>query len=135
VREVALVALIAHRRGSVLLARRSGEGLFGGMWEPPMVEAEPGREAARALSRLLGQPGIELAYVAEHTHVLTHRKLRVRIATGAVRRPRLDAPEPYDGLGWHDPAPRSRGPYSTLCRRILDAWLGAPSSAITSRRA
>src|SRR5215471_8295018 len=53
-REVHLVALVTRRGDKVLLGRRRPRGLFGGLWEPPMVEAGQGKKAGERLGALLG---------------------------------------------------------------------------------
>jgi A/G-specific adenine glycosylase len=79
---VALVALVpARARGaepSVVLARGEGS-LFGGLWNLPACEGE-GRAAARALCEQLGVRGeLDARPAAAVEHVLTHRKLDVRL--------------------------------------------------------
>ncbi len=54
---VAMVAAVAWRGGRVLLAQRSAQGLFGGMWEPPLVEAASVAEARIALRGLRARRG------------------------------------------------------------------------------
>ncbi len=127
--EVHSVAAVIALPGGVLLARRAGDGLFGGLWEPPRVESEQPSAAnarARARSTIAAWLGVEVelhgrAKIVEH--LLTHRRLVVRVhraTLGAV--PRAIAPEsgydalavvPLDALG-------ERG-LSTLARRVLEA--------------
>jgi A/G-specific adenine glycosylase len=124
VRTVSLVALVARRGGSVLLARRSPGGLFAGLWEPPMVEGAPGTGAERLLCELLGVRSIAPSYGPELTHLLTHRRLVVRIAEVRIGAAALRARPPYDRLAWRRV---SRSPLSTLARKLLDACPGPPS--------
>ena len=79
-REVSLLALVSRRGKRVLLARRRPGGLFGGLWEPPMVECEE-TSAEASLHAMLGVPVGEMTRVGEQVHLLTHRKLRITIAT------------------------------------------------------
>ncbi|HEX9243346.1 MAG TPA: A/G-specific adenine glycosylase [Anaeromyxobacter sp.] len=81
-RPLALACAIVRRRGALLVARRPAQGLFGGLWSPPLAELAPGRDAARTLeAALLRDHGLvarargELA-TCERT--LTHRALTLR---------------------------------------------------------
>jgi A/G-specific adenine glycosylase len=67
--------LVATRRGAVLLARRTHDSLFAGLWEPPSIEG-----AARARTELLASfPIAEAKHVGRVEHVLSHRKLTVDV--------------------------------------------------------
>jgi A/G-specific adenine glycosylase len=122
-REVALLALVTRRGKRVLLGRRRPGGLFGGLWEPPMVEGE-GTVAAGSLSALLGVTVREMTRVAEQTHVLTHRRLRITVATADIE----DEPTPsgttYDCLAWKGTSELSSLAMSSLARKVL---LACPS--------
>jgi A/G-specific adenine glycosylase len=118
--EVRLVAAVFSAGAKVLLAKRSGDGLFGGLWEPPMVEA-PTLRAARPAFAALGCSGAaDLRAAGRVVHVLTHRRFDVAIAAGPGRVAGVQArtPSPYDALAWHDPT-RVPGGVSTLARKIL----------------
>ena len=121
VRELAWTALIAVRGRRVLLARRPLEGLFGGLWEPPMVDAA-------TLDTLVGD-GVELdpASTGSFEHVLSHRRLAidVRRATFGTRIPEI---APYEVLAWHTLGERELG-LSTLARKALAA-AGLESKAL-----
>jgi A/G-specific adenine glycosylase len=113
----AMVAAVVHApRGRVLLARRVLDGLYGGMWEPPMVSAQQARAALRdhgvPASAALRQRGTVV-------HVLSHRKLEVRVLGAALSRAaRLpsEVPAPYETLAWCTP---EQVPLSTLARKLL----------------
>ena len=117
-RDVELVAVVATTARPPRVWLERGEGsLFGGLWGVPMGEGAD-RQAARALLRRRGiaarlPEGPDRSLV----HVLTHRRLRVRIfrATAARGRSaaglRRVAPEQLGALG-----------VSRLTRRILEAW-------------
>jgi A/G-specific adenine glycosylase len=102
-RALACVALVARGRGGRLwLGRRVPEGLFGGLWEPPLVEAND-VAGARPLLQSHGL-GIRAALeeCGQVSHVLSHRRLSVRVvraAASAVNAPRRPS-GPYDLLGW-----------------------------------
>jgi A/G-specific adenine glycosylase len=76
------VACAVVRRGDALLVRRrEGRGLFGGLWELPSIEVSAGEDAAAALRAGLAaaglpvRPGAELGSVER---ILTHRRLTLR---------------------------------------------------------
>jgi len=125
-RTVQLVAVaLRDPAGRAVLARRPQEGLFGGMWEPPMLEVASPAAAARALRALgLLDPGARLRAREEVRHVLSHRELVVTVASGPAPRDLAAArpPPSYEALGYEDGAV-ARG-LSTLARKVLAA---APS--------
>lgn len=117
-------ALVAVRGDRVLFARRRADGLFGGMWEPPMLDRGSGSSGGR-LAALVGlEGGLDARKVGVATHVLSHRRLDV-----AVYRAELDpshapglAPSPeYEDLALLDATDLSARGASTLCRKILAA--------------
>jgi A/G-specific adenine glycosylase len=108
-------AWVMRRDGSVRLARRSGDGLLGGLWEPPMVAGTPAPDA----------PGLACARV---THVFSHLRLGVdvRLADDAgwdvvVGGGGGAGLAPYDDDRWV-PVSELRGvALSTLARKVLRA--------------
>lgn len=87
--QVHRVMLVVASRETILLARRKPDALFGGLWEPPGLDAANEDDAPRALTDLARRLGVdprsvEAAGVVEH--VLTHRRMRVVVA-------RAEAPE------------------------------------------
>lgn len=121
---VALVAAVVstRRRGGtprVLLARRARDGLFGGLWEPPMVEASS-LEDGLARLRALGL-GVELRVAGSVTHVLSHRKLVVNVLAGQSPRAfalTLPTGGLYDRAAWAS-VDSTELPMSTLARKLL----------------
>jgi A/G-specific adenine glycosylase len=90
------LACAAVRQGdALLLRRRAGRGLFGGLWELPSVEVPAGAPGAAALRAGLAagglrvRPGAELAAVER---ALTHRRLTLRAFACS-----LEAPAPGEG--------------------------------------
>jgi A/G-specific adenine glycosylase len=70
---LARTAVWIEHAGEIVLARRTPEGLFGGLWElPPLEVAE-----AMGVS-------VDRAPVAFHDQLLTHRRLRVSVVRGAM---------------------------------------------------
>lgn len=118
---VRLFAIVGRDGDAVLLARRRQGGLFGGLWEPPMVEATS-RQAARSSFALMGLDlsGVRLAPSGSVRHVLTHRIFEVTVLRASRRLPlsRGAGGEAYDRLRYA-PGSGSRLALSTLARRVL----------------
>ena len=120
---VKMIAAVLRRGPRVLLARRKEGGLFGGLWEPPMVEAASIDEA-RALLGVVGVGAtVELREAGTIKHVLSHKELRVTVVAGTIPG-RTKAPTglgpPYEKAEWLDPDDAEIG-ISTLARKVLAA--------------
>ncbi len=113
---VALVALVAHRGATVLLGKRSGAGLFGGLWEPPMCEGS----GVEALAAALGLALDDARVVGRVRRVLTHRTLDVTVVAASTRGA-LRARAPYASLAWHDRASLGSLGVSSAARAVLAA--------------
>jgi A/G-specific adenine glycosylase len=118
--EVRMVAAVLSAGARVLLARRHEAGLFGGLWEPPMVEARTLRAARPALSELGVPRAADLRAAGRVVHVLTHRRLdvAVTVAPGRVAEIEERPSSVYASFAWHDPT-RVPGGVSTFARKIL----------------
>jgi len=121
--KVQMVAAVLERDGMILFARRKDGGLFGGLWEPPMVPASSIIDARSAFSGAGIEPNVRLSQVGRVGHVLTHRELDVIVCRGqggplAI----VDAPttEPYVKLAWLPREPTGIG-ISTLAKKVLAA--------------
>jgi A/G-specific adenine glycosylase len=126
-REIDVVALVARRGARLLLGRRRTDGLFGGLWEPPMVELARGERPEAPLGSLLGTRVVGLEVAGEQTHVLTHRKIRVTIAKGGLKgEPPTSGGAAYDRFEWLDAADLGSLGMSSLARKILLACSGSP---------
>jgi A/G-specific adenine glycosylase len=128
-RPVPVVELISavvadEEAGTLLFARRREGGLFGGLWEPPMIEAlsaDAARPGLAALGLALGRT--RLREVGRVTHVLTHRRLEITVLTGPRRAGLILHDElgaPYEKAAWLDPARPGVG-VSTLARKVIAA--------------
>jgi A/G-specific adenine glycosylase len=123
-------ALVATRGTSVLLGQRRPDARFGGMWEPPSIDALADDETeADAIARLVALTGARLARKAgvtrarEITHVLSHRRLEVVVLSAELERSTVSVPDgseyarfelvPTERLG-------ERG-VATLARKVLGA--------------
>lgn len=78
---------IASKGQRLLMARREERGLFGGLWEPPSIEAAA--DAEEALRRLLGKKVKVVRPLGVVERTLTHRDLTLSLyelqGVGAVR--------------------------------------------------
>lgn len=115
-----VAAVIEHpRTGLLLFARRREGGLFGGLWEPPMVPGASIAEARPGLTALgvpIGRAALRAA--GEITHLLTHRRLQVLVVVGRRSVDLVELAEPYERAAWLDPASPGVG-VSTLARKII----------------
>jgi A/G-specific adenine glycosylase len=122
-------ALWIERRDTLLLARRRPEGLYGGLWELPQVDVDPGADpeadpTANPNDPMVDPLGAILATpvrlsgrtpVLEHCQTLTHRRLRIRVfaaalADGARARLAESSAGRYERLAWQPlPALAERG--------------------------
>ncbi len=113
-KRAALVALVAGDTATgFLLAKRSLDGLFGGLWEPPMWSADAPPASFASLTRAA-------AHAGDVEHVLTHRALSVQVLR-ADRVP-ADLPAPpagYVEIGVH--ALDGSFGISTLAQKVLAA--------------
>ncbi len=117
-------AVVASFRGEVLLGQRSGDRLFGGLWEPPCAD---GDEAVRAaLVRGLAAKG-ELSVAGVVVHVLSHRRLTIDVLRLELARPpkKALAIAGYDTLRLVAPGALGSLGVSTLARKVL-ACAAAP---------
>ncbi len=107
-------AIVVRQRGMVLLGRRRADALFGGMWEPPTVEAGDADAALELSSRLVSRPRARFAV----THVLTHRTMHVSVVSGG---PRAGAsyPDVYEEVRFVREAELSRYGISALAKKVL----------------
>jgi len=93
VRQVEAVAAVLRRGDENLLARRAGDGLLGGLWEPIFGECRedeaPKDAALRVLRERGGVHGGTLVEKGLVTHAFSHQRLRVTVYT--VSNAKLDA--------------------------------------------
>ncbi len=79
-RSVELTALLWCTSGQVLLAKQGDDGLFAGLWTPPMLEgALTADEARREVARHRDWRANGAEDMGTMKHVLTHRDLHVRL--------------------------------------------------------
>ena len=91
VRRALHLVVAAVRKGeAVLLVRREGTGLFGGLWELPGIECSPGQEADALRERWPEIDG-ELRHLGRVERTLTHRALSLEVYQVAGLRPPVGA--------------------------------------------
>jgi len=120
---VLMVAAVVEHEGCVLFARRKEGGLFGGLWEPPMVEAKTLAEARESLVGAGVPRKTRLVEVGRTEHVLTHREFEVLVTRAKLSEaPQLADPTtaPYEKLAWLLRDEEGVG-VSTLARKIIAA--------------
>jgi A/G-specific adenine glycosylase len=126
-REIDMVALVARRGARYLLGQRRAAGLFGGLWEPPMLELARDARPEAPFRSLLGSGLTDLEIKGEQTHVLTHRKIHVTIATADLSdEPKASGGGVYDRFDWREASELGSLGMSSLARKILLACSGSP---------
>ncbi|AUX43281.1 adenine glycosylase [Sorangium cellulosum] len=133
---VAMVAAVVRSGDRVLFVRRADGGLFGGLWEPPMVEAKALADARALLEQAGVEPDAPLREVGRVRHILTHRRLDVTVARAEVAAPwrcRAKLAAPYEKAAWLDPGVLDIG-VSKLARKVLSAASAPPAAAARRRR-
>jgi A/G-specific adenine glycosylase len=121
-REIEMVALVWRRGRCVLLGRRKQSGMFGGLWEPPMIELASGQQPAARLGDLLGVERPSIKTRAAQTHVLTHRKLHITVVSADIKgEPSRRAADPYECFAWQESSLLAALGLSTVARKVLAA--------------
>jgi adenine-specific DNA glycosylase len=101
----------ARREDAVLLVRREGTGLFGGLWELPVVECVPGREV-EALRARWPEVGSDPRPLGRVDRTLTHRALTLEVFE-------VEGLEPPDGARWVTAAEASTLGISAAMQAVL----------------
>lgn len=124
-----LVAAVVRGPDGLLLARRPAGGLYGGLWEPPMVEG-----GLREAEATLAEAGVSLgAKRGAIEHVLTHRRLAIVVHSGRVDGT-IRALAPYEELAFvSDPEGGAIG-LSTMAKRVLSISTVEATSPRAGRR-
>ncbi|HEY7724423.1 MAG TPA: A/G-specific adenine glycosylase [Anaeromyxobacteraceae bacterium] len=116
------------RGGRLLVARRRGDGLLGGLWELPSAEVRVGAAARRALARSLTSrlgPGLRVGtLLGAVDRELTHRRLRLEAYEVAMRRARTPA-----GMRWVRAGELGAAGLSAAMRRLAEAVLARRGGA------
>jgi A/G-specific adenine glycosylase len=118
-RRVQTIVATDPRSGSILLARRRPDLLFGGLWEPPSVEGAP--KMRERLTAWL--PVGKLVRAGAVEHVLSHRKLTIDVLratlTAGIEIEDVPAAAGYDAVRVTSRAQMDDLGISTLTRKIL----------------
>ncbi len=133
-RQMRLVAAVLRTEAGVVLAKRPPGSLFGGLWEPPMIEAASTKDATAVLRGAgLVARGARLTPRGNLRHVLTHREMLVEVVSGRAAEPLPAGAQlaPYEVIALAE-RPDARG-ISTLARKVLA--LAAASSVLLATSA
>ena len=99
---VELTAVLWCEEGDVVLTKQPDDGLFGGLWTPPLFEGDLNDEQVlEAMESQLDWAARSAAESGRIKHVLTHRDLLVRLVRVRGPKPELKAPLRFarlDGL-------------------------------------
>jgi A/G-specific adenine glycosylase len=125
---VRAAAMVCRSGGKVLLGRRRADALFGGLWEPPMIEFPDGTTPLEAAAGFCAEARV----AGELEHVLTHRRMAVTVLVGVPARGAA-YPAVYEEL--REVAEVDLGSYgvSTLARKVLRA-AAAPAAGAARRQ-
>jgi A/G-specific adenine glycosylase len=116
VRATAAVVHHPRRREAVLMVRRPGRGLLGGLWELPSVEGDDVGALADLLNSRLGlriEPGVRLGQVS---HVFTHRHLTLDVFEAL---PLDEVPDADGAARWCTRSDLREIPLSALAKKSL----------------
>lgn len=118
-------SLVVRRGGRILLEQRGDQGRFAGTWQPPTSVGDQALDAP-TLRRTLGLATGPIQPAGEFEHLLTHRRLIVRVFEAPAR---SGARLAVAGRRWVDPA-RNEVPLSSLVARVIAqaSSCAAPSS-------
>lgn len=104
-----LTAFRVEKEGRILLHRRPLRGLWGGLWELPLVEAVVKNQMSVKVS---GGEVESLRRLGWVRHILSHRDLRVEIWEGRLV-------HPGEGARWATKREAQKMAISTLTRKLL----------------
>ena len=131
------VAIVLRRGGRLLLARRDGTDLLGGLWELPGGGGAPGEPAEAAAARLLRDvAGLEAGTLTARgsiKQVFSHFTQLLHLFAGGRVRGRLKA-RPGVTLAWATAADLDRLPLTTATRRALELQRDWPTPRRARRR-
>ncbi len=112
-----LQAIVAVNGDRILLARRRPDGLFGGLWEPPLVEGGP-----KVVAELCTQLGVRSPVnKGKVVHVLSHRRLSIDVHLAHAPKAVVPSslPEAYESARFLARAELESVGIATLGRKIL----------------
>lgn len=121
VQDIAVQWAFIHHNHTVLLLQRPDDGLFAGMWEFPGIYT-PGctDETPDSLHKQIQQWGLHVAWqdtYREYQHVLTHRRLHIRLHQGQWLHGQPTWPE--SAYRWISPEQHQNLAIASITRKIL----------------
>lgn len=102
--------LLENKSGRRLVTRRSEDGLWANMWQPPTLESSKRKPTRRDVQEWVGA---SVERIAQFDHLTSHRLVRF-----SVWRPSEPAPESLEGA-WRTPGQIANLALSNPHRRIL----------------
>lgn len=128
------VAVVLDPESRLLLRRRPGEGLLGGLWEFPNLSIRPGESSAQAARRAASEAGAQNLETSTSTASGTLRPVRQTFSHfRAIYRPHtfdeVQASLPQ-GCRWIEPPEASTLAMPVAQRKILSNWRSAVSEKI-----
>lgn len=125
---LARAALWLAKGDQLVLARRTSEGLFGGLWELP------GADDVQRIARAVGVTAVDPEPVAYHQQTLSHRRLRITVYRGAMPTRLVDRAIPgYDAIARVDLHTAHRLGVAAATTAILSTYKDNPWSSIPKR--
>lgn len=121
-----LTCAVVIRRGKLLLAKRHGKGLFGGLWELPCVELGPLSLRVAVSSALSESLGVKLSArraLGWVERTLTHRDLRLTLWSASVEK-NITPVVPYEAFTWVTRLETQGLGISTAMRKAVELALG-----------
>ncbi len=110
-------AFVVQSGNSVLLRRRPSKGLWGGLWEFPMLEAKSLNQATHRFETEFKIKPLAPRKVGRLKHQLSHRTIDLTIYSSAAKKK-------TKGEGWVSISSLQSLPFSRLARRVEEAAFG-----------
>lgn len=114
--------LLLLNSSDILLEKRPGSGIWGGLWCPPQLDE--GQDIAACCAQRFGADMQRVEALPVLTHTFTHFKLHITPLIVPVSRHSLQLQEP--GMAWLDVNDALRAAIPTPVRRLLHTLLDRP---------
>ena len=119
--EVWFAGIVVRSAEGILLGQRANDGLWGGLFEPPMIDSEKSHTVEQIAADWQEQFGVDLDIIAKRDpvrHVLTHRIIHVHVVQAkSSLPPQLGR---YQKLCWVQPDRIAELGVSALTKRLVE---------------